>query len=68
MRLKIDGTKYSRDLGNMAVLCNDTSVKRAYEVELAKHHENKRRDKEINNLKKEISDIKSMIQTLIDRG
>jgi hypothetical protein len=68
MRLKIEGTQYSRDLENMAVLCNDHSLKNAYEIELSKHHENKRRDREINNLKKEISEIKSMLQTLIDRG
>lgn len=68
MRMKIEGTKYSRDLGNMAVLCNDHSIKNAYEVELARYHENIRRDREINTLKKEISDIKSMLKTLIDRG
>lgn len=68
MRVKIEGTQYSRDLSNMAVLCNDHSVKNAYEVELAKYHENLRRDKEINKLKTEISEIKSMLKTLIDRG
>lgn len=68
MKLKIEGTQYSRDLNNMAVLCNDHSVKNEYETELAKHYENKRRDKEINNLKNEISEIKSMLKTLIDRG
>ncbi len=68
MRVKIEGTQYSRDLSNMAVLCNDHSVKNAYEIELAKHHENIRRDKEINKLKTELSEIKSMLKTLIDRG
>lgn len=68
MRVKIDGTQYSRDLDNMAVLCNDHTVKNAYERELAKHYENLRRDKEINKLKNEISEIKSMLKTLIDRG
>ena len=68
MKLKIEGTQYSRDLNNMAVLCNDHTLKNAYEIELAKHHENKRRDREINNLKNEISEIKSMLRTLIDRG
>lgn len=68
MKLKIEGTQYSRDMSNMAVLCDDHSVKNTYEIELAKHYENIRRDKEINSLKKEITDIKSMLQTLIDRG
>jgi hypothetical protein len=68
MRVKIEGTQYSRDLTNMAVLCSDHSVKNEYEIELAKHHENLRRDKEINKLKTELSEIKSMLRTLIDRG
>jgi len=68
MRVKIEGTQYSRDLTNMAVLCNDHTVKNTYEIELAKHHENLRRDKEINKLKNEISEIKSMLRTLVDRG
>lgn len=68
MKVKIEGTSYSRDLTNMAVLCSDRALKNEYETELARHHDNKRRDKEINNLKKEISEIKSMLQTLIDRG
>ena len=68
MRVKIEGTQYSRDLDNMAVLCNDHTVKNAYERELTKHYENLRRDKEITKLKNEISEIKSMLKTLIDRG
>ncbi len=65
MKYKIEGTKYSRDLENMAVLCTDVSEKIRYENEMKKFQENQRRDVEINNLKQEISEIKSMLQELI---
>lgn len=68
MKVKIEGTKYSRDLKNMAVLCNDRSVARAYNAELIKTLADKRRDEEINKLKQEMSEIKSMLKILIDRG
>lgn len=65
MRLKIQGTKFSRDLNNMAVLCNDKSEVTKYETELKKFRENKLRDEEINKLKDEITEIKQMLQILI---
>jgi len=65
MKLKIDGTKYSRDLNNMALLCNDRSEIIRYETELKKHQENQLRDEEINKLKNEIAEIKGMLQILI---
>jgi hypothetical protein len=68
MKLKIEGTKFSRDLHSMAVLCNDRSVIEEYKREMTKFAENRRRDQEINKLKQDISDIKSMLETLINRG
>ena len=65
MKLKIEGTKYSRDLNNMALLCNDKSEVIKYEMELRKHYENQLRDAEINKIKSEISEIKEMLQVLI---
>lgn len=65
MKYKIEGTKYSRDLDNMAVLCTDVTEKIKYETELRKFRENQFRDNEINNLKHEVSEIKSMLQELI---
>lgn len=65
MKLKIQGTKFSRDLKNMAVLCNDKSEVTKYESELKKFRENQARDEEINKLKNEISEIKEMLQILI---
>lgn len=68
MKYKIEGTKFSRDTRTMAVLCNDRSEVVRYENELKKHQENLARDAEINKLKSEVSEIKSMLQILIDRG
>ena len=68
MKYKIEGTKFSRDVETMAILCNDRSEVVRYENELKKHQENLIRDSEINKLKSEISEIKSMLQTLIGRG
>jgi hypothetical protein len=64
MKVKIDGTKYTRDLSTMAVLCNDKSEVLKYENELRKHRENVSRDEEINKLKADISEIKQMLQIL----
>ena len=68
MKYDIKGTKFTRDLKNMAVLCKDSTEKLRYEDELRKHKENLTRDQEINNLKTEISEIKSLLQMLVNRG
>ena len=40
MKYKIEGTKFSRDVETMAILCNDRSEVVRYENELKKHQEN----------------------------
>jgi hypothetical protein len=67
-QVKIDGTKYSRDLNNRAVVCDDRNVLENYYMEQRKHHDNTRRDKEINSLKDEMSEIKYMLKILMERG
>lgn len=68
MRYKIPGTKFSRDVKTRAILCNDLAEKSRYEIELEKIKNDARRDEEINNLKRDISDIKEMLQALLSRG
>jgi|LauGreDrversion4_2_1035121.scaffolds.fasta_scaffold13901_1 predicted RNase H-like nuclease (RuvC/YqgF family) len=68
MKYDIKGTKYTRDLQNMAVLCKDKTEKMRYEEEIRKHKENQNRDTEINNLKNEMAEIKSLLQILVNRG
>lgn len=65
MRVKIEGTNYTRDLQTMAVLCHEQSEVLKYENQIKQHHDNMARDKEINKLKSEISEIKEMLQILI---
>lgn len=65
MKVKIEGTQYSRDLNTMAIVCSDMGVKLKYEEELARYRDNIRRDQEINSLKNDISEIKTMLQSLI---
>ena len=65
MKYKIAGTKYTRDLDNMAILCNDKTEITRYENEMQRHRENQHRDEEINKMKSELSEIKKMLQILI---
>ena len=65
MKYKIAGTKYTRDLSNMAILCNDRSEVTKYESEMRRHRQNQSRDDEINRIKSDISEIKQMLQVLI---
>ena len=64
MKYKIAGTKYTRDLDNMAILCNDKTEITRYENEMRRHRENQSRDDEINRIKSDISEIKQMLQAL----
>ncbi len=68
MRSKIGDTGYVRDTRNNGVFCADISMKKKYEVEMARANAEKARDAEINNLKSEISEIKQMLQQLLSRG
>jgi hypothetical protein len=68
MKYKIKNTPFTRDLKNMAILCTDKSVKNKYEQQMALLSENKRRDEEINKIKDDISDIKSLLIKMIERG
>ena len=68
MQYKIKGTKYTRDMSNMAILCSDVSEIRKYNSEVQKQKENIIRDMEINNLKNDVAEIKLMLKQLIERG
>ena len=68
MKYKIKNTPFTRDLKNMAILCTDKSVENKYEQQMALLSENKRRDEEINKIKDDISDIKSLLIKMIERG
>ena len=67
MEVKIKNTKFSRDLGNMAVLCNDPAEVRKYNQEMEKRRQQYARDVEINNLKSEVAEIKTLLKQIIER-
>lgn len=71
MKIPIKGTNYSRDLTNMALLCNDHKDARKFESEIAQARDSRTRADEINKLKAELSEMKMMLQTMmskLDRG
>lgn len=68
MLYQIKGTKYVRDLNNMAVLCGDTSEITKYQTEMQKMQLERHRDLEINNLKNEVAEIKTLLKQLVERG
>lgn len=68
MKVKIEGTSYIRDLNNRAILCNDMRQKNNYELEMMRYKDNTRRDGEINNLKQEIEELKSLLKIMTNRG
>lgn len=68
MHYRVKGVAYSRDLDNMAILCEDKSEIVRYNNEMKKIQENRVRDMEINNLKTDIAEIKALLKQIIERG
>ena len=68
MKFRVKNTPFNRDVSNMALLCTDPMQKIKYEEKLALMKSNKDRDEEINSLKNELTEIKSMLQSLLNRG
>jgi hypothetical protein len=68
MLYQIKGTKYVRDLNNMAVLCGDDKEVTRYQKEMQKMQLERQRDLEINNLKNEVAEIKVLLKQLVERG
>ena len=68
MRVKIEGTKYVRDVSNRAILCTDIKEKQNYELEMQRYKDNIRRDDEINSLKQELEELKSLLKAMTNRG
>ena len=68
MKVKIEGTKYVRDVSNRAILCVDIKEKQNYEMEMQRYKDNIRRDDEINSLKAELEELKSLLRNMTNRG
>lgn len=67
MEVKIKDTKFSRDLTNMAVLCNDPAEVRKYKQEMEKRRQIHNVNAEINNLKSDVAEIKSLLNKILER-
>lgn len=68
MKLRVrDNEKYVRDSMNMAILNTDSDAEKRHEAKMMQLRKQKQQENEINTLKKDISDMKEMMQELIKR-
>lgn len=59
--------KYTRDPSTGALLCVDHAGLRAYRAQKKKSHQITEMSDDINSLKNELSEIKSLLETIIQR-
>lgn len=62
-----DNNTLVRDSSTMAILSTNTEAVKRHEVKLLELGEKERQKKEINTLKNDVSDIKDMLQQIIQR-
>ena len=68
MKFKVkDNERLVRDSQNFAILNTDREALKVHEQKLAQIQKMKDRDTEINNLKRDISDIKEILSQLLKR-
>lgn len=68
MKLKVkDNERFVRDSDNFAILNTDRNAVKLHEQKLAQLKEAKNRDAEINNIKREVSEIKEILSQLLER-
>jgi hypothetical protein len=64
----VDHKNLVRDMDNQAILETDLKVVRQHEKRLVDLQKEKERETEINNLKNDMSEIKAMLQTLLNKS
>lgn len=68
MKVKVkDNDTLVRDLDNTAILCKSVDVLKRHEQKIMELREKEEQKKEINNIKRDVSDIKEMLQQIIQR-
>lgn len=68
MKVKVkDNESLVRDTTNMAILCVNSDVVKHHEKKIIQLKEKEDQKKEINTLKRDVSDIKEMLQQIIQR-
>jgi hypothetical protein len=68
MKIKMEGTKYSRDLNTMALVLTDRSEITKYEIEQERYRADKARETEINRLKAELEELKILVRAMSNKG
>lgn len=69
MKLRVkDNERFVRDSNNFAILNTDRNAVKLHEQKLAQLKDAKNRDAEINNIKREVSEIKEMLSQLLQRA
>lgn len=63
-----DHKEYVRDIETNAILNVDKEVLKKHAIVMAEKEKETRHQEQINNLKSEISELKDMIRSLLDRG
>ncbi len=68
MKVKVkDNEALVRDTSNMAILCKNVDALKHHERKILELKEKEQQKKEINTLKQDVSDIKEMLQQIIQR-
>ena len=68
MRLKVrENERLVRDSGNFAILNTDRSVLSSHEQKMAKLRKEQAHEQELNNIKRDVTEIKDLLQQLLQQ-
>ena len=69
MRMRVkENERLVRDTDNLAILNTDRSALKAHDQKIAQLRKQKAQEEEINNLKRDVSEIKDMLRILIEKN
>lgn len=68
MKIQVkDNDSLVRDASTMAILCKNADVLKAHDRKIIELKEKEQQKNEINNLKRDVSEMKEMLQLIIQR-
>lgn len=69
MRLRVkENERLVRDTDNLAILNTDRSALKAHEQKMIELRKRKLQEEEINNIKRDVSEIKALLRQLIEKN
>lgn len=69
MRMRVkENERLVRDTDNLAILNTDRSALKAHDQKIAQLRRQKAQEEEINNLKRDMDEIKTMLRILIEKN